>query len=130
MTDARKQYIKTWRSNNPERILKYNESAKAKKYVRKKTVREWEKENPDKHKNQILKRNYGITVDQYNKMISDQDNKCLICKINMLNPCVDHCHKTGMVRGILCRKCNQAIGFLNDSPANCESAAKYLLCHL
>ncbi|MBA7572888.1 hypothetical protein ES708_14675 [subsurface metagenome] len=58
-----------------------------------------------------------------------QDGKCAICGesfIKLFNTCVDHNHETGEVRGLLCRKCNVAIGFLNDDPELMEKAIKYL----
>ncbi len=64
-------------------------------------------------KNNHLARKYGITIEQYDEMITAQKNKCAICGFEFPEskklwnrPCVDHCHRTNKVRGILCRKCN------------------------
>jgi len=74
-------------------------------------------ENADKVTNTELKRIYGITIDEYNQRLIHQMFGCAICKL----PCktgnklsVDHNHITGEVRGLLCRKCNAAVGWLND----------------
>lgn len=77
-----------------------------------------------------LKRRYGISLEFYNIVLKDQDNSCAICKTT--DPgyesfCVDHCHKTGKIRGLLCRKCNIAIGHLQDDPILCIRASKYLI---
>jgi hypothetical protein len=70
-------------------------------------------------KNHIL-RKYGLSVEKYNEILSRQKNKCRICDrdFNSLKawnrPCVDHCHKTGQVRGILCKKCNLTLSYIED----------------
>jgi hypothetical protein len=73
-------------------------------------------------------RKLGIdfSIDQYNAMLADQNLQCKICQCKLDDPCVDHCHTTGKVRGLLCRKCNAAIGSLGDCPERLETAAKYL----
>ena len=62
-----------------------------------------------------LQYTYNITIEEYNKLLENQNNKCLICDrdINELafNLCVDHDHKTGKIRGLICRKCNGALGW-------------------
>ena len=80
----------------------------------------------------FLKHKFGITEIQYNEMLKNQNNACAICKseesgdIRTVALAVDHCHKTGVVRGLLCSSCNKAIGFLKDSVQNLESAIEYL----
>ena len=63
----------------------------------------------------MLKYEYGITLDDYNKMFNEQEGKCAICQRhqNELKKIlyVDHDHKTGEVRGLLCKNCNVALGF-------------------
>lgn len=57
----------------------------------------------DKIKNAQLKRYYGITLEYYNQMLKKQDYKCAICrKESTKSLVVDHCHKSGKVRGLLC----------------------------
>lgn len=79
-----------------------------------------------------LRRRYGITVDEYEAMLKQQRGVCAIC----LQECtsgkslaVDHCHKTGKVRGLLCAACNVSLGKFKDSTALLESAIKYLKEH-
>ena len=66
----------------------------------------------------------------YIKLLKVQEEKCAICKKHQSrlkkSLVVDHDHKTGIVRGLLCIKCNSALGFLNDSPAALRRALKYL----
>ena len=66
---------------------------------------------------------YNITVEDYNKLLSEQSSKCDICDLELVNnsddkfnrPVIDHNHKSGEVRAILCHKCNLALGNCNDS---------------
>jgi hypothetical protein len=73
---------------------------------------------------------YGMTEETFNALLDKQDGKCAICAQTMVNSKdihIDHFHDTGQVRGILCKRCNVGIGFLNDSPALLIAAAEYLL---
>lgn len=70
---------------------------------------------------------YGMSLEQYNDLKTNQDNRCAICKnVFIKTPCVDHNHETSKVRGLLCNNCNTAIGFLKDNPQFCRNAAIYL----
>ena len=72
---------------------------------------------------------YGISLTQKQQMIKNQNNSCALCKkqfTNKYNTCVDHCHKTGKIRGVLCRACNSALGQLGDSIQSLTLAIKYL----
>ena len=77
---------------------------KNRKYKNKR-ARLWNKNNPDKAKNIKLKNRYGITLIQFNRMLKIQNNKCLICLASR-KLVVDHDHKTGKVRGLVCVRCN------------------------
>jgi hypothetical protein len=65
----------------------------------------WQKAHPDRVKASLRKRKYGLSADQYETMLKAQDYRCKICKKRQ-KLCVDHCHKTGRVRGLLCIPCN------------------------
>lgn len=73
---------------------------------------------PKTDKNIWLKTNYGITLDDYNRMFKEQDGKCAICgkpQIELNHSLhVDHNHKTDRVRGLLCKYCNFRISVLED----------------
>lgn len=74
-----------------------------------------------------LKHRYGITEDDYHKMVEKQQSKCKICGDQPSKPLyVDHCHKTKQIRGLLCHKCNVALGHMNDDPQRLEKAIHYL----
>ena len=80
-----------------------------------------------------IKKRYGVSCEEYDKMYSDQDGRCGICGIHQSElkrrMCVDHDHETSDVRGLLCNNCNRAIGFLMDSVKNAGCAYEYLLSH-
>lgn len=78
-----------------------------------------------------LRQTYGITFEEVNILLLKQENKCAICKIdlNTLPPReinIDHCHKTGKVRGILCSQCNTGIGSLKDDIILLKASINYL----
>lgn len=83
-----------------------------------------------------LMASYGITEDDYQRMLREQDGKCAICGTD--NPgipsrptsermCVDHDHATGRVRGLLCQPCNSGLGKFRDDPNALRAAAEYIL---
>ena len=77
-----------------------------------------------------LKSTYGITPEDYNNMFKEQKGCCAICGVHQSERkkrlAVDHCHKTGKIRGLLCSNCNTGIGNLRDSIELLEQAIKYL----
>lgn len=78
-----------------------------------------------------LKKKYGLTLEQYDQMLSDQGGGCAICggkesRGYQVNFHVDHDHATGAVRGLLCAPCNTAIGLLQDDHEVVLRAALYL----
>jgi len=81
-------------------------------------IKNYNKENPEKRKNAILKNVYGITLDQYNQMFEKQKGKCAICKRHQKDLtrtlCVDHNHKTKKVRGLLCLTCNTDVSVVEN----------------
>jgi Recombination endonuclease VII len=72
-------------------------------------------------------RRYGITPAEYDALLEKQGGACAICrKRSKGRLCVDHCHVTGMVRGLLCNECNGALGYLKDDQASLVAALAYL----
>ena len=75
------------------------------------------------------KNKYGLKKEEYEEMFDTQNNSCAICKnvfTEINKGFVDHDHKTGKVRGILCTTCNSGLGFFKDDISLLESAIKYL----
>ncbi len=68
---------------------------------------------------------YGLSMSDYHRVLIDQAGRCAICCTPLKRPCVDHCHNSGAVRGILCHKCNIRLGGWDDLQWR-EKAMKYL----
>lgn len=121
--EKRKKITKYWREHNPE----YN--------------KQWRKDNPEKAKQYRqdnkehlrkahIKYKYNLSYENWLKMWESQNGECAICGESFNAPsesCVDHNHKTDKVRGLLCNKCNVAIGLLNDNPILTAKVTEYLL---
>lgn len=76
-----------------------------------------------------IKTKYNLSSDDYFNLFERQNNKCAICGIEFktINEgCVDHCHNTNIIRGILCNKCNLLLGMANDNIKILENAIFYL----
>ena len=88
------------------------------------------------HKNNYLQRKYNITLQELEQLIVKQKEQCAICNKNLeksgntqnsLN--VDHCHKTGKVRGLLCKFCNQGLGHAQNDIFILQKIIQYLKTH-
>jgi hypothetical protein len=103
----------------------------------------WKKNNPDKVKRYQrtanLRKNFGISMDEYEQMLIKQNNLCAICEKpetfvhHQTNKparlAVDHCHKTNKVRKLLCKNCNTALGLFKDDLDVMGNAVQYLKDH-
>lgn len=80
-------------------------------------------------RNRHLVKKYGITLEQYEKMFTEQDRKCGICgkENERVSLAVDHDHGTGKIRGILCENCNRGIGMFKHQTELLDKAKQYLL---
>lgn len=101
---------------------------------RKAYVKKWQAENPDRRwkasrKNKL--KGYGLTLDEYDAMLNRQGGRCAICQTDVPGRgrkmfSVDHDHKTGAVRGLVCGACNQGLGCFRDNPESLAAAMRYL----
>lgn len=130
---------KEWNYNNtPERKakLKVYRQLKENKIKENESGKRWSMKNQDIVKNSHLKRKFGIDLEAYNNMLLEQNNVCKICKKEenrifkktnkKIDLAVDHCHKTGKVRGLLCSSCNTSLGKFDDSIEILQNAIDYL----
>lgn len=79
-------------------------------------------------------RRYGVTIEDYMQMFDAQGGKCALCgsdpdKRRHHDFAVDHCHESGVVRGLLCHRCNVGLGHFQDNPVLLMAAAEYLERH-
>ncbi|WP_407944921.1 endonuclease VII domain-containing protein [Paenibacillus cymbidii] len=130
------QRSRAWREANPERTKKHEEKARIKHGEKlKKRSADWYLNNKETARRQTRQRKlkkYGLTEDDYQALLVQQNYRCAICgsskaleKMNT-NLYVDHCHKTGGVRGLLCQKCNAGLGMFKESLELIKRAAVYL----
>lgn len=98
--------------------------------------RKWQHKG-DAQRDHHFRRKYGIDVETFELYWHAQHGKCEICKGYMVRPlkqrgqplntaCVDHDHKTGKMRALLCSRCNKGLGFFEDDINRLERAKKYL----
>lgn len=137
--DCSVEHQAQWRKDNPDKGKEYNDR--------------WVSRNPDYKQNErfgveykrsdYVKRGwnynlvtkYGITSDEFYAMLESQGGGCAICGCQNSGAVgrvmsVDHCHKTGKVRGILCHPCNKGLGMFADDSARVAAAADYLIQHM
>jgi hypothetical protein len=89
--------------------------------------REISRRNPGRWQAYERKRRYGILPEQLQKLRAAQNDQCAICLSPLTDSlAVDHCHRSGVIRGLLCRNCNSGIGLLNDDSERAYRAAVYL----
>jgi len=88
--------------------------------------------DPVRERNRLYRYLYGITLDDYDRMLTSQNNRCAICNSTATGRkgtkylSVDHCHATGKVRGLLCNHCNTGIGSMKDDIELLDKAIAYL----
>ena len=112
---------KEWRQNKSEYIREYNK----KRYH---SLPEEERQNQNRR---MHIRTYGIQPEDYDRMLIEQNGVCACCGGKEANPkkkhlSIDHCHKTGEVRALLCDRCNRGIGAFGDNLDILRQAVLYL----
>ncbi len=114
--DANRERHKKWRDNNRTQ-LREKQSL-------------WREINREQIRNEGYLRHYGITLIEYQELFAVQKGCCKLCGINqeeLKRPlCVDHCHTTKVVRGLLCDPCNRGLGLLKDNIITLKNAVEYL----
>ena len=104
------------------------------KYYTSKCIKCFNIYNYNNDKNFKLKKAYGISLKDYNELLTKQNGKCSICGVDnngyyrkkLRAFAVDHCHTTSKIRGLLCSDCNTGIGLLKDNIDLLNNAIKYL----
>lgn len=138
--DERLAYNQKWRSENRERV-NANERRRRKEIPEK--YKEWSKNHRERlGKLKSLRDscyNFNITVDEYNKMNEAQNGLCAICERpnnqksrtegELCRLAIDHCHKTGKIRALLCGACNKGLGHFEDNIELLITAIEYLQSH-
>ena len=128
----RESYLRNFEKNKEKR----NARTRAWFKKNKNYMNEYNAKHPGKVRAANLKRDFGITSEQYDEMLQTQNGLCAIClkpetaihnfTKQIKNLAVDHDHVTGKVRGLLCQRCNHAIGLVDENPQTLRNATKYL----
>lgn len=125
---ARKRSQKAYEERHPDRVKEHRRQwaaqARADGYFKR-----WREQNPEKMRQYYLKKHYGITPEEYDAMLAEQDGHCAICPREPAEGeylRLDHCHATLRRRGLLCHNCNVVLGLMADDPELLRAAARYL----
>lgn len=124
-----------WAKRTPEKQAEYNANRRE-RYANDPEFRakyqEWARgRDPAKKRDGRIRSEFGVGVEQYDRMLADQDGKCAICGAESADSRghklhIDHCHATGRIRGLLCSNCNHGVGKFKDDPDRLRKAAAYL----
>jgi len=130
---TRKKYYEQLDKN---KVKEWNETYRKNLKIRLKNDPEFAVQRKKMEKNNRLEYNFGITFDQFTNLLNEQDSKCVMCKKVLVDdietrsvknkPCVDHDHKTGHIRGILCFSCNHLVGYMEQSDYVVKQGFRYL----
>lgn len=128
----RREYRETNRDAYRKRGRKWYKKNKAAILARQKAKY---KANPAHWRDKNLRSRHGVTLVEVEAMMAQQGHCCAnsFCRVTFgkgpTKPCLDHDHKTNKVRGILCNRCNIALGFCEDNAAKIRGLAEYLETH-
>lgn len=136
-SDEIRAYRRAWYGKNKARMRKYQKQWHRKNLVKmRKYYREYQRKHrakyPDRERelqrSHDLNKNYGISIAEYESLLKRQRGVCAVCKKEPIKRRldVDHDHRTGKIRGLLCPNCNNGLGRFLDSVLLLRAAAKYL----
>jgi hypothetical protein len=128
--ESRRAASRRWRLNHPEKAAELRRSyeRRNKEKVNARNRRKYHL-NPAKTAARHRLRKYGISQEDFDKMLRAQGGRCAICSLLLKSPYVDHDHKTGKNRELLCRLCNWVLGGAHDSIDILEKSILYLKKH-
>lgn len=122
-----RESMRRQRAANPD---KFRERSRE---LYKKNVEKYREKSRKAVRKHRLKTKYNMSVEQYEALVTSQGNKCAVCKTSDMGHAkewsVDHCHKSGKVRGLLCQPCNTALGLAREDPAILRALANYIEVH-
>jgi predicted ATP-dependent endonuclease of OLD family len=129
-----KESSKRYRDENSEKVKESSKRYRLKNPEKQKEKsKRYRDENPEKQKKTQLRNKYGITLEQYQEMLTEQLSGCSICgKLIFENGkalAIDHNHNTKKVRKLLCSQCNSMLGYSKENPDTLIQGAIYLLKH-
>jgi hypothetical protein len=130
-----REYARQWNEENREaNLVKLRQYLARTKGRRNENCKKWKQENPDKvvvYARRTWLKRYGLTLEHYEALSEQQGHKCAICASPRENErtgnlCVDHCHDSSVVRGLLCNDCNRNLVAQRNDPDIFLKAAEYV----
>ncbi len=104
--EEKNKYQQEWRKNNRDKYLGYREKEKSHP-----NYKDWGRRSK-------LKKNFNLSLEDYNDMFNKQNGECACCGVHQsslsISLAVDHCHKTGKIRKLLCKRCNLVLGLVEE----------------
>ena len=136
-TPERKEAAAKYEQTPERKITQAKSNAKYLKTPEGKETRANYEQTPEyklAHRKSEIKYRYGITLEEYNDLLTSQNGGCAICKTktpggNGDHFHIDHDHVTGKIRGLLCHACNIGQGYFKDDPSLLIASANYLIKH-
>jgi Recombination endonuclease VII len=121
----------SWYRNHDSNLEKLREREGDPEFRRKQRERyaKWRANDPRGAQRIAIKNLYGLTLEQWDRMVVQQRGCCAICGEQSRDLHVDHCHETGTIRALLCQKCNRGLGLFDDDPDRLRTAARYVVKH-
>lgn len=110
--ECRRAYRKRWYAENREGQIRY--------------ATDWKRRNRERLPHYNRKARHGITAEQFDALVAEQQGRCAICGRDDGDLRVDHCHERRVIRGLLCDRCNRGIGFFADDPVRLTAAVAYV----
>jgi hypothetical protein len=140
--ECRKEYVKQWIDKKPEKRVAKNEAASAyskKRYAedpeyrdkKRKASKDWMANLTDERRKAHYRKGwlwsmYRLRPGAFDEAVKDQNGCCACCGDIPQEWIIDHCHDTGLVRGLVCRRCNNGLGSFDDDIKGLEKAIAYL----
>lgn len=126
--EARRAYQREYRLRNRERIYERQRAWRAARGdQQRKYARDYYARNRDRYRIYRLRTRYGAeAAEQILALEKEQEDKCALCRKQAKRLVVDHCHDSRRIRGLLCVRCNTALGALGDTEEAAQRLASYL----
>lgn len=135
--EKRREYEREWRKKNGakvrEKARKFYHSNRENQVRRVKNYQERNKSTVLEYsrKTEYRGRKYGLARGEFEEMFAEQEGRCKLCgsPTDSADMHIDHDHRTGLVRGLLCRSCNAGLGMFHDNPEELRKAIAYIEKH-
>jgi Recombination endonuclease VII len=123
--EANRDKVRAWNrayyEANREKVLARHKA----RYQEKNRERARTNYDPARESARHRQRKYGLSARDYDEMVAQQGSRCAVCGREQ-ELVVDHCHRSGVVRALLCDPCNRGLGFFAEEPERMEAAIRYL----